>query len=106
MNSVALIGRLGKDPEMQYTPEGKAVTRFSIAVNRFGRDDPDWFDCVCFDRVAETVAEHMTKGQQVGVSGRLQQDKWQTDGGENRSRIMVIAVQVDFLTKKGDSGDA
>jgi single-strand DNA-binding protein len=103
MNSVNLIGRLGGDPEMQYTADGTAVTKFSVAVDRYKREEPDWFDVTVFGKVAESTAQYMRKGMEVGVSGRLQQDKWTNDAGENRSRVLIVAQQVDFLTKKGDA---
>ncbi len=99
MNIVCLIGRLGGDPELRYTQDGKGVARFDLAVDRYNSDDPDWFSVTSFGRTAENVAEHMAKGCKVGVTGRLQQDKWEDKNtGEKRSRVIVIANQIDFLT--------
>ena len=108
MNVVCLIGRLGKDPELRVTQSGTSVARFSIAVDR--RDEnktTDWFEITCFGKVAESTGQYMKKGCMVGVTGRLQQDKWQDkQSGQNRSKVTVIAAQVDFLTKASESNQA
>jgi len=101
MNVVCLIGRLGKDPELRVTQSGTSVARFSIAVDR--RDEnktTDWFEITCFGKVAESTGQYMKKGCMVGVTGRLQQDKWQDkQSGQNRSKVSIIAGQVDFLSR-------
>jgi len=101
MNLVCLIGRLGKDPELRVTQGGISVAKFSIAVDR--RDEAkntDWFDVTCFGKVAENTGKYMKKGCMVGVTGRLQQDKWQDkQSGQNRSKVSIIAGQVDFLSR-------
>ena len=108
MNLVCLIGRLGKDPELRVTQGGTSVAKFSLAVDR--RDEAkttDWFDVTCFGKVAENTGKYMKKGCMVGVTGRLQQDKWQDkQSGQNRSKVTVIAAQVDFLTKASESNQA
>jgi single-strand DNA-binding protein len=105
MNVVCLIGRLGKDPELRVTQSGTSVARFSIAVDR--RDEnktTDWFEITCFGKVAESTGQYMKKGCMVGVTGRLQQDKWQDkQSGQNRSKVTVIAAQVDFLSRAGEN---
>ena len=104
MNVVCLIGRLGKDPELRVTQSGTSVARFSIAVDR--RDEnktTDWFEITCFGKVAESTGQYMKKGCMVGVTGRLQQDKWQDkQSGQNRSKVSIIANQVDFLSRAGE----
>jgi single-strand DNA-binding protein len=101
MNVVCLIGRLGKDPELRVTQSGTSVARFSLAVNR--RDEnktTDWYEVTCFGKVAESTGQYMKKGCMVGVTGRLQQDKWQDkQSGQNRSKVSIIAGQVDFLSR-------
>ena len=101
MNVVCLIGRLGKDPELRVTQGGISVAKFSIAVDR--RDEnktTDWFEITCFGKVAESTGQYMKKGCMVGVTGRLQQDKWQDkQSGQNRSKVSIIAGQVDFLSR-------
>lgn len=108
MNTVCLIGRLGRDPELRVTQGGTSVARFSIAVDR--RDEAkttDWFEITCFGKVAESTGQYMKKGCMVGITGRLQQDKW-TDkqSGQNKSKVSIIAGQVDFLSRAGESNQA
>ena len=105
MNTVCLIGRLGKDPELRVTQGGTSVAKFSLAVDR--RDEAkntDWFDVTCFGKVAENTGQYMRKGCMVGITGRLQQDKWQDkQSGQNRSKVTVVATQVDFLSRASES---
>lgn len=106
MNTVALIGRLGSDPQLRYTSNGKAVSNFSLAVTRpFNKDETDWFDVVAWGKTAELVANHLTKGRQVGVSGRLQQDRWEHEG-QKRSKVVVVAENITFVGSKGDGGSS
>ncbi len=101
MNSINLIGRLTKDPELRYTPGGNAVCTLRLAVTRRRRNGDDqgavFIDVVSFGPRAEAVAEHMTKGRQVAVSGRLEYQEWKAQDGSPRSRHEVIAEQVQFL---------
>ena len=99
MNSVNLIGRLTRDPELNYTMSGKAVCNFSIAVDRRTKEDSaDFFDITCWNAQAESVASNMIKGLRVGVSGVLRQDQWEDkETGANRSKVGVTAFSVDFL---------
>jgi len=108
MNTVAITGRLGADPEMKYTPAGLAITKFSLAVNRQKRNDEgeqetDWFDVTCFGGAAETAGQYLDKGALVGVEGRLQQERWETPEGDKRARVVIIANRVDFLETKADA---
>ena len=104
MNLVCLIGRLGKDPELRVTQGGISVAKFSIAVDR--RDEAkntDWFDVTCFGKVAENTGQFMKKGCMVGITGRLQLDKWKDkNSGQNKSKVSIIANQVDFLSRAGE----
>lgn len=104
MNTVCLIGRLGKDPELRVTQGGTSVARFSIAVDRRDAEKTvDWFEITCFGKVAENTGQYMKKGCMVGITGRLQQDKWQDrNSGQNRSKVSIIANQVDFLSRAGE----
>ena len=101
MNSVNLIGRLTKDPELRHTPNGNAVCTLRLAVTRRKRNGDDqgavFIDVVSFGPRAEAVAEHMTKGRQVAVSGRLEYQEWKAQDGSPRSRHEVIGEQVQFL---------
>ena len=104
LNKVMIIGNLGKEPEMRYTANGKARTTFSVAVNRRSgeKEDTDWFNVVTWEKTAESCAEHLVKGQQVYVEGRLQTRKWEGSDGAMRYITEVIAQNVTFLGKKGE----
>ena len=97
MNTVILTGRLSSDPVLRYTPNAKAVANFSVAVNYRGSDDADFFDVVAWEKLAEAVADHLAKGRRVLIDGYLSQQKWETPDGEKRSRVQVVARQVEFL---------
>lgn len=103
INSVVLIGNLGRDPEVRYTPAGAAVTNFSLAVNEVYTSDGEqktrvsWFRVVCFGKLAETVSEYMKKGRQVAVQGNLRENRWTDNNGKPRSRVEIMARSVQFL---------
>jgi single-strand DNA-binding protein len=101
MNDVSLIGRLTRDPELHTTNSGTDIANLRVAVDRRRRDDGAVFvDVKCFEAQARACAEHLAKGRQVAVSGRLELDEWQADGGTKRSRLYVIAQSVQFLAGK------
>ena len=107
MNSINLTGRLTADPETRSTHSATAVTQFRLAVQRRrSREGEDrgavYVDVVCFGGLAESVAEYLVKGRQVAVSGRLELDEWETEGGERRSRHKVVADEVEFLGGRPD----
>jgi single-strand DNA-binding protein len=112
-NSTVLAGHLARDPELRYTPQGKAVSDFTIAVNRrFTRSSGEkveevaFVDVTVWDRMAENCAEYLKKGRAVLVQGRLVQDRWQDEStGQKRSKIKVVAERVQFLGS-GSSDDA
>lgn len=102
MNNVSIIGRLTRDPEQVATKGGTEMTTFSIAVD--GRNDEvSFLDCKCFGKTAENVAKYKTKGEQVGVSGRLVQERWEKDGNK-RSAVRIVANEVTFIGAKTESG--
>ena len=104
MNVCTFIGRLGKDPEMRYTTNGKAVVAFSLAVNRDGKkDESDWIDFVAWEKTAEVIAQYCHKGDLIGVTGNLQQRSWEKDG-QKRSVHEVKVNRIDFCGggKKND----
>src|SRR5690606_7203072 len=106
VNLVALVGRLTRDPDLRYSQSGIAVAKFSIAVDRpFNRDETDFFDIVAFRKLAELAAQHLTKGRQVGITGRLQQERWETQEGEKRSRVVVVVDELTFVGNRSESGD-
>jgi single-strand DNA-binding protein len=106
MNSVILIGRLARDPELRFTTSGKGVATFSIAVNRaFSKmKEADFFNIVVWGKTAENCANYLAKGRLVGVQGRLQSRSYETQAGEKRYVTEVVADQVEFLeyAKKDD----
>src|SRR5690606_22398921 len=103
VNLVALVGRLTRDPDLRYSQSGIAVANFSIAVDRpFNRDETDFFDIVAFRKLAELAANHLTKGRQVGITGRLQQDRWEQDG-QKRSKVVVVVEEITFVGPRPDS---
>ena len=116
VNCVLLLGHLTRDPELRYTPTGAAVAQFGLGVNRRWRDaagilqeQPCFVEVVAWGKQAETVAAHCAKGRAVFIEGRLQLDQWETEAGERRSRLKVVAQRVTFLGRNGRpdaSGDA
>ena len=107
LNSVLIEGNLTKDPELAYTPKGTAVCRFSIATNRFYKQEEDYqkevsyFDVTVWAKQAEVCSEYLKKGRGVRVVGRLKQDRWQDAEGNNRSKVLIVAEHVEFKPKKG-----
>ena len=104
INKVILVGRLGTDPEMKNTSTGQKVTRINIAtseswVNREGerQEKTEWHRIVVWGKLAETCAQHLSKGRQVYIEGRLQTRSWETENGDKRFSTEVVASQVIFL---------
>src|ERR1044072_7352530 len=111
INSVVVSGNLTRDPELRHTPSGTAVCNLGIAVNRSRKDGDEWvdepsfFDVTIFSGRGELAARKLTKGSFVTVSGRLEQQRWTTDDDQKRSKVVIIAQQIegaDFF-KKGDA---
>ena len=107
LNVVALIGRLGSDPEIRYTPSGVPVASFRIAVNEYWTDQDGerkerthWFSCVAWKGLAETIEKYLSKGSQVGISGSLQQRTWQNEMGETRSTVEIVVRNRTMLDNK------
>jgi len=102
MNSVSVVGNATRDPELRFTPSGQAIATFGIAVNRSWRNKQtnEWdeavsfFDVTCWAQMAENVAESVTKGTRVLVSGRLEQRSWETNDGEKRSKVEIVAEEI------------
>ncbi len=109
LNKVMLIGNVGQDPELRYTPDGNPVANFSIAVNRRRKigdeykDETEWFNIVCFSRTAENVNQYLTKGQKVYVEGRFQSSEYVGQDGNQRKSFEVIANDVTFLSTKSEA---
>ncbi len=108
MNNVILIGRLTKDPELRYIPAtGRAVTSFTIAVDREfrgsnGERQADFFNVVVWGKQAENVANHLEKGRQVAVDGRIENRSYENDKGEKKYITEIIANKVEFLGGRGN----
>ena len=111
LNRVQLIGRLGRDPESKYTPTGKKVAHFSLAVSQRwkaageNRESTEWFNIEVWDRLGEVCQEYLKKGSQVYVEGRLKTDKYEDQHGDTRYYTKVVAQTVQFLSdnRTGDS---
>ena len=101
-NTVTLVGNVTRDPELRYTPSGQTVATFGLAVNRRwqNRQTQEWeeqvsfFDIKAWAGLAENVAESIQRGTRVIVTGRLEQRSWETDNGEKRSKVEVVADEI------------
>jgi len=110
VNKVILIGRLGKDPDMRYTPSGTAVANFNMATNQSTKDQDgnftdhtDWHRVVAFGRTAEVAGEYLTKGKLVYVEGRLQTRSWDDKEGKKKYITEVVCSNMQLLGSRGDS---
>lgn len=104
MNHIVLIGRLTRDPELKYTPNGKAVVTFDLAVDRNiknanGEKETDFIRVVVWDKLAELCASYLSKGRQAAVEGRLQIRNYQAQDGQKKYVTEVVAGEVRFLDK-------
>ena len=103
INRVDLLGRVGTDPEMRYTPAGTAVTQFRMATDRPRRNgevETDWHSVTCWAQLAEIVNEHVGKGDRLYLTGRLAQNSWDGDDGQRRHRTEIHASEVVFLDSR------
>jgi single-strand DNA-binding protein len=113
LNKCMIIGNLGRDPEMRYTPSGQAVTQFTVATNRNYRDqsgewqkETEWFRVVVWAQQAERAAENLRKGHKVYVEGRIQTRQWEDQSGQKRYTTELIANQVTSLERRERDEDA
>ena len=104
LNKVMVIGNMGRDPEMRYTPSGKPVTSFSLASSRSWvtpngerREETEWFNVVAWGGLAEICNQKLFKSQQVYVEGRLQTRSWEDDNGQRHFRTEVVASDMIIL---------
>lgn len=104
LNKVMIIGRLGKDPEMRYTPSGRPVTNFSVATSRNWnssdgerRTETEWFNVVAWGSLAEICNQYLVKGQQVYVEGRLQSRNWEDTEGKRHTSVEIVASEMIML---------
>lgn len=109
MNVVVLLGRLTRDPELRYTPQGRAVLNFSLAVQR-NKDDADFINCVAWEKTAEAIAGSLAKGSQCCIQGRLQTRSYDAQDGTKRTVVEVVCGTVKFVGSRperaADSADA
>ncbi len=111
LKKIMLIGNLGKDPEMNYTPSGIALTKFSLAVNRVTKaatgekqEETEWFNIIAWRQLAETCNTYLHKGSKVYIEGRLSQRKYTDKNGIDRWMVEVIANDMEMLTPKSAQG--
>ena len=106
-NKVLLMGNLTRDPELRFTSNGSALAKFGLAVSRKYKAGEEWKEEVCFvditvwGKQAENCAEYLSKGRPVFIDGRLQFSSWETDDGQKRSKLEVVANMVQFLGQGG-----
>ena len=110
INRVTLVGRLTRDPELRHLPSGQPVLQLGLAVNGRQKDElgnwtdkPNFFDVKVFGNQAEMLANHLTKGRRVGVDGRLDWSSWESADGSRRSKVEIVAFQVQFLDSRGEA---
>ena len=106
LNKVMLIGNLTRDPELKYTQGGSPYAKFGLAINRKFKQQDEWKEDVCFVDVtawgtmAENCSKYLSKGSPVFIEGRLNFNSWQTDAGEKKSKLEVVANNIQFLGSK------
>ena len=108
LNRVVLVGRLTRDPELRYTPNGVAVANFTVAANRpfrnqQGEQEADFINCVVWRKAAENLATYMKKGSMIGVDGRIQTRSYEGQDGKMVYVTEVLAENVQFLEPRGTS---
>ena len=107
MNNVSLVGRLTRDPEIKTTNSGSSYARFSIAVDRRGKDaGTDFINIVAFGKTSEFIERYFRKGQRIGINGRIQTGSYEGKDGKKVYTFDVIADNVEFVESKSASGPA
>ena len=109
LNKVMIIGHLGRDPEMRYTPSGRPVTTFTVATSRTWNiadgerhNETEWFNVVTWGNLAEICKQYLTKGQQVYVEGRLQTRRWEDNEGAKHTSVEIVANEMMMLGDRRD----
>ena len=105
INSVTLVGRAGRDPEVRYFESGTVVANLTLAVNRRNRDDePDWFNLEIWGKQAQVAADYVKKGSLIGITGSFKLDSWKDrNTGEDRNKPVVRVDRLELLGSKRDS---
>lgn len=113
LNKVMIIGNLGRDPEMRYTPSGRPVTTFSVATSRSWntsegekRVETEWFNVVAWSNLAEICKQYLTKGQQVYIEGRLQTRHWDDAEGNKHTSVEIVASEMIILGERREAGES
>jgi single-strand DNA-binding protein len=108
MNSVVLVGRLTRDPDVRYNPNGMGIARFTVAVDRRikreGQPEADFISCVAFGKTAEFLEKYFTKGKLIGLSGSIQTGSYTNKDGQKVYTTDVVAENVEFVGSKNESG--
>ena len=105
INSVTLVGRAGRDPEVRYFESGTVVANLTMAVNRMNRnDEPDWFNLEIWGKQAQVAADYVKKGSLIGITGSFKLDTWKDrNTGEDRNKPVVRVDRLELLGSKRDS---
>lgn len=113
LNKVMIIGHLGRDPEMRYTPSGRPVTTFTVATSRSWntndgerRTETEWFNVVAWGNLAEICKQYLLKGQQVYIEGRLQTRRWEDGDGVKHTGVEIVASEMMILGDRRDSNQS
>jgi single-strand DNA-binding protein len=112
LNKVMIIGRLGRDPEMRYTPSGRPVTTFSVATSRSWttaegerRIETEWFNIVAWGSLAEICKQYLLKGQIVYIEGRMQTRHWEDSEGGKHTSVEVVANEMIMLSERRENNE-
>jgi single-strand DNA-binding protein len=110
VNKVILIGRLGKDPEIKYTPSGAPVAKFSLATDEVFKDRTgeqqrrtEWHNIVAWNKLAEICGEYLTKGKQIYVEGSIRSRQWEDQSGNKRTAYDIVARNIQMLGSRAES---
>ena len=110
VNRVILVGRLGRDPEVKYTPSGAAVAKFSLATDEVFKDrsgeqqkHTEWHNIVVWNKLAEICGQYLTKGKQVYIEGSIRSRQWEDQAGNKRTSYEIIASRMQMLGSRADS---
>ena len=110
VNRVILVGRLGRDPEVKYTPSGAAVAKFSLATDEVFKDrsgeqqkHTEWHNIVVWNKLAEICGQYLTKGKQVYIEGSIRSRQWEDQAGNKRTSYEIIASRMQMLGSRADT---
>jgi single-strand DNA-binding protein len=110
VNKVILIGRLGRDPEIKYTPSGAPVAKFSVATDEVFKDRAgeqqrrtEWHNIVAWNKLAEICGEYLTKGKQVYIEGSIRSRQWEDQSGNKRTAYEIVAREMKMLGSRADA---